>query len=139
MIFEEGHALTRDNGCGMGRFEMVVSHVCRYWRQLVLDNLSFWSTVVISLPGPLDIVESYMQRSQPLLLDLFIHIEAPFEDDLHFDVLDTINPHVSRWRQLGIRSPHPSPEPGMAGNEKNASTTSASPDSTSLCGLLSQS
>lgn len=79
-------------------FERVASHVCARWRDIAIALPNLWNTINLDVPphspSALHRLSTYISRSNPFPLDLFISCHTT---DL---VLDLLLPHASRWRQL---------------------------------------
>ena len=102
-------------------FQVLVSHVCRFWRDVALNMPSLWTNLDFTEGPPFMKSSVWIQRSQNLPLD--IHIDCGGSDDDDDDdetstvsefsdsiastedlivVLDLIVPHVARWRSLRV-------------------------------------
>ncbi|KAJ7710375.1 hypothetical protein B0H17DRAFT_1190127 [Mycena rosella] len=98
------------------RRDAVVSHVCVYWRDIVLMNTIFWSIVCVDNYTPLIDLHCSLSRSResPLAVRLVFHSEpdpdrggaySPREEYFQW-LLATIGPHLIRARRLSVYSPH---------------------------------
>ena len=79
-------------------FERVASHVCATWRDVAIGLPNLWNTIDLHVrpasAAALHRLSTYLSRSQPFPLDIFISSQD-------FDpVLDLLLPHALRWRQL---------------------------------------
>ncbi|KDQ62670.1 hypothetical protein JAAARDRAFT_54575 [Jaapia argillacea MUCL 33604] len=92
-------------------FEVLVSHVCRSWRNIALHTASLWTLIQFRDISHLDRAKAYVERSRNRLLDILVdtvdethHIRGVtlFRDE--FDpVFEIITPHVKRWRTLILK------------------------------------
>ncbi|KAF8633212.1 hypothetical protein AX15_001448 [Amanita polypyramis BW_CC] len=89
-------------------FALVASHVCARWRDVALHQPHFWNTIDINIRGlghrravTLHRLQTYLTRSQPFPLDVFISCDTSDE------ALDLLLPHASRWRQLCLVTASP--------------------------------
>ena len=103
-------------------FQVLVSHVCRFWRDVALNMPSLWTNLDFTEGPPFTKSRVWIERSQNLPLD--IHIDCGGSDDDDDDdeesstvsefsdsiatkedlivVLGLIVPHVARWRSLRV-------------------------------------
>ncbi|KAH7885048.1 hypothetical protein F5I97DRAFT_1928465 [Phlebopus sp. FC_14] len=98
-------------------FQVVVSHVCRHWRNVALSTPSLWTQInvlCIERP-PFERVSTLLERSKSLPLDIRIDWEPPddafptddepprsfSEDDLKA-LLALLIPHVPRWGSIWV-------------------------------------
>ena len=86
-------------------FEIVASHVNRHWRDVAIHLSSLWCKIDIVPFQSIDLLQMYLVRSQPRLLDIDIKLDEvnPYEPHIRED--DTLVPslamliaHVDRWR-----------------------------------------
>ncbi|KAH7916178.1 hypothetical protein BJ138DRAFT_692157 [Hygrophoropsis aurantiaca] len=97
--------------------EMDASHVCRYWRNVVLQSPVLWTILRIDLRSkdhcpvhhdrpPFYRVQAYARRSQSLPLE--IHIQHDWDGPLSIrdfkDLLDILFLHINRWTLLSFTS-----------------------------------
>jgi len=92
--------------------EVVLSHVCRYWRSIALDMPTLWTryryhSYIFYPPGPsLHRLEAYLERSGDRLLDL--RFDFRIAQGNHYDcgsrlqMIAKIVSHVKRWRRISI-------------------------------------
>ncbi|KAJ8518570.1 hypothetical protein ONZ45_g4366 [Pleurotus djamor] len=105
-------------------FQLLVSHVCRQWREIALNTACLWTTIHFSRPGHMARAREYIRRCLPpindpdryrksptQLIDIMVDTVSPDECrpglDLckdHFDdVFDIIMPHVTLWRAFHLK------------------------------------
>ena len=95
-------------------YQVVVSHVSRYWRQVALRTHSLWTTLHFRETCHISRAETYLARCLPssaYLLDILVDTIA--EEDhipgitLYANEIKTIFqiiiPHVSRWRAFHLK------------------------------------
>lgn len=58
-------------------FPILVSHVCRHWRDVATGTPSLWTALKFSLGSPLDKARAYLERSKALPLEIVIDCSAP--------------------------------------------------------------
>ncbi|EIM85812.1 uncharacterized protein STEHIDRAFT_98008 [Stereum hirsutum FP-91666 SS1] len=96
-------------------FQILVSHVCRRWRDVAIQSPHLWTELDFTDGPPFDKAKTYIQRSKECPLDIDIDCTDPEEDDYstsdsstsppphlispaHLDTIrDIILPHVARW------------------------------------------
>lgn len=103
-------------------FQILVSHVCSRWRNLVLDTPSFWSKLNFAEGPPYERSRIWIERAKDIPLDLKIDCRVddfdPVVSEEEIDgepilvpeidkeqlktILDLIMPHVARWRSLVV-------------------------------------
>ncbi|KAF8626404.1 hypothetical protein AX17_006571 [Amanita inopinata Kibby_2008] len=91
-------------------FEVVASHVSSRWREIVLRDPLFWSTIDITVGGPLreracplDKIQVYLSRSLPCLLDITLRDLNPLPDSRAIgNAISMLLPHSPRWRRLCV-------------------------------------
>jgi hypothetical protein len=99
-VFEAGHRLLPESQIP---FRLLVSQVCRHWRQVALGSSILWTRVDAVSTTPLELVAEYLQRSKAHGLDLRIVLRGPDAiDDQR--ILQLVIGHVTRWRHLSIAS-----------------------------------
>ncbi|KIK01314.1 hypothetical protein K443DRAFT_678459 [Laccaria amethystina LaAM-08-1] len=91
--------------------EVVISHVCRGWRSIALSFPPLWST--FRHDSTCDQVDRqsgnrlavYLERSSSHLLDLYFHFRCSTRSrGLFKPMLESILPHVARWRRFFLIS-----------------------------------
>jgi hypothetical protein len=91
-----------------GRPDLRVSHVCRRWREIVLDYPLFWSHVNITAIGPVGVTEMLARaKMAPLCLEAMISqfIYPPYRwEDVFQKVLQAHVSHIYRLR-ISAKSP----------------------------------
>ena len=77
-----------------------VTHVCRQWRQVALDDSSLWATITGFYPSAEWVSESLVRaRTAPLVIDFLF---TP-----RLEILSMFPPHVSHIRELRLRNLSP--------------------------------
>ncbi|KAH0832320.1 hypothetical protein J3R83DRAFT_13332 [Lanmaoa asiatica] len=98
-------------------FPVVVSHVCRHWRNIAFSTPSLWTTIVVPPEArpPYEPVSLLLERSKGVPIDIYISCDpdehevdcdatdngAPSEADLKF-LYSLLIPHVHRWRTIEV-------------------------------------
>ncbi|THH16863.1 hypothetical protein EW146_g3834 [Bondarzewia mesenterica] len=92
-------------------FEVLVSHVCRHWRQVALNTPSLWTNIRMRKPSHLERSTEFIRRSRTKLLDILIdtvamsdHVEGHTlcKHEFH-PAYDIIDPHSERWHSLVLK------------------------------------
>lgn len=92
------------------RTEVTISHVTRRWRHVALATPRLWTTIHRAMCESFDRLETYLQRSDPILFDLTIMIGNKrglkhVENDATISTLYlSIALHMGRCRRLNISS-----------------------------------
>jgi len=60
-------------------FQVLVSHVCRHWREIALESPTLWTTLSFTEGSPFEKSSIWIERSKGLPLD--IHIDCTILDD----------------------------------------------------------
>ena len=97
------HALVESLWSGMLHLGQIrVTHVCRQWRQVALDDSSLWATFTGFWPREEWISEALVRaRNAPLVID--------FDLTPSLRKLSKFIPHISHIRELRLRNLYPSP------------------------------
>ncbi|EIN09863.1 hypothetical protein PUNSTDRAFT_66163 [Punctularia strigosozonata HHB-11173 SS5] len=92
-------------------FEVLVSKVCRHWRQVALGLPGLWCALVIRKVRHVDRAMAYIARSQKLPLEIVV--DSPSTDthvpgltlcrDEVDDVFQAILPALDRWRSFTLK------------------------------------
>ncbi|KAK7035493.1 hypothetical protein VNI00_011786 [Paramarasmius palmivorus] len=87
-------------------FELVVSHVSRYWRAVAIGTRQLWSNISIQAGGSLSAMQEYLQRSAECSLDITIISDGPVfgGPDFTLTLLDAAMEHINRWRRCTVDS-----------------------------------
>ncbi|KZP15615.1 hypothetical protein FIBSPDRAFT_935050 [Athelia psychrophila] len=88
-------------------FEILISHISHNWRRLAHNLPRLWTRVIIDTTAPhhTEMATDYFQRSKDMLLDVFVHLSAPFSKrSLFATSWSPINAHSGRWRTLRVES-----------------------------------
>ncbi|KAJ7593907.1 hypothetical protein C8J56DRAFT_925502 [Mycena floridula] len=93
--------LERDIGLA---FEVIVSHVSTFWRDIALDSRILWSRIYITLTTPPSRVDVYLARSGQAGLDININLtEIGFKVPTHTpEMLDAVVSQIGRWERCWI-------------------------------------
>jgi len=95
-------------------FQVVVSHVCQYWRQVALRAPHLWTTLHFREKHHIERAMEYLARctrSTTCLLDILFdsvseedHIPGVtlYKDEVR-TIFQTIIPHVKRWRSFHLK------------------------------------
>ncbi|KAG8924668.1 hypothetical protein FRC01_011202, partial [Tulasnella sp. 417] len=87
-------------------FPVIISHVCRLWRQHALDTPGFWTSLRFKSPIPkIEKYHAWLERSKDAPFDLEVGWQ-PFEGASvkHAKaIMRLIFPHVQRLRSLQVR------------------------------------
>ncbi|KAI6001802.1 hypothetical protein EDD15DRAFT_1554625 [Pisolithus albus] len=88
--------------------------VSRSWRDIILDQPSFWSTIEIDDERSLSHVREHLEKSQEAPLKIIIRGELFDANDTIREGLDLLVPHANRWQSLFIDTqtfvPRPVPQ-----------------------------
>jgi len=93
-------------------FPIVVSHVCRHWRNIAFSTPSLWTTITVPPEErpPYEFAMTLLERSRGLPIDIYIDcephehdcdVEPPSDADLKF-LLSLLIPHIHRWRTMEL-------------------------------------
>ncbi|KAF5316498.1 hypothetical protein D9619_006364 [Psilocybe cf. subviscida] len=106
LVFEE-YCYSGDALKGLKPPQLVITHVCHYWRTVALSCTTLWSALDISPQTSLDMIAIYLQRSGDLPLSLQVDLRHDVSDpSTHEHVMstwNTIKSTASRWRRLHIQ------------------------------------
>ena len=73
-----------------------VTHVCRHWREVALDNSSLWAKITCGMPTNTKWMSEILARAKNTLLDIEFHTLTETGPEALF----MIPPHLSHTRQL---------------------------------------
>ncbi|KAH7884070.1 hypothetical protein F5I97DRAFT_1647657 [Phlebopus sp. FC_14] len=93
-IFHMGTHCDGDDGA---QFPVLVSHVCRSWREAAVNTCTLWTKIFISSAGVarwtdfrvgpvLPQASGFVLRSRARLLDIKLHVMLPREGDIRIDI-----------------------------------------------------
>ncbi|KAF5337119.1 hypothetical protein D9611_003228 [Ephemerocybe angulata] len=86
--------------------EVALSHVCHHWREVAINDPSLWRSFRYKTPrwkrDPLNRFGTYLDRSSPTSIDLFIHFNFSSHEDM--TLLSAAALQVHRWRRVTIIS-----------------------------------
>nr|GAT48355.1 predicted protein [Mycena chlorophos] len=101
------------SGCtASADFQLLVSHVCRHWRQVALRMSCLWTRLHFREPTHILRAEEFLQRVSPNhSLDILVDTVSPEEHipgiNLCREEMNTIftliTPHVARWRSFHLK------------------------------------
>lgn len=79
------------------------SHVCRLWRDVALEHAPLWASS-ITLQNDMDRLQVFLRRSKQaaLVVSSLASAKRYFADELHPNILRTLQPHASRIRSLKL-------------------------------------
>ncbi|KAI0785268.1 hypothetical protein C8Q75DRAFT_776626 [Abortiporus biennis] len=98
-------------------FEILVSHVCKRWREVALEVPTLWTTIDFAEGEPYERTQVYLERSKSALIDISIdvtddpHDSSDSEEEDEEDskrqkeivrevelMISLVEPHIYRWR-----------------------------------------
>ncbi|KAI6127102.1 hypothetical protein F5141DRAFT_1210419 [Pisolithus sp. B1] len=85
--------------------------VSRRWRDVILDQPSFWSRISIYSRQSLDRAREHLEKSREAPLDIIIHGWLFDSYDTIREGLDLLVPHANRWHSLSVHSWTDMPRP----------------------------
>ncbi|KAI0081611.1 hypothetical protein K474DRAFT_1656418 [Panus rudis PR-1116 ss-1] len=96
---------------GSPKFEVLVSHVCRYWREVALTASNLWTTIHFRTVPHMHRAEEYLSRSGRMLIDVVVDTTSETEHKPGFtlfrnefrQVFSIVTPHIVRWRSLSLK------------------------------------
>lgn len=101
-------------------FQVLVSHVCKHWREVAIDSPELWNFITFSEGPPFSRSKIWIERSKGQTLNIDIDCTRPkdgnpdsdmiedqepepfFSESDFSTILDVIIPHVDRWRSLEV-------------------------------------
>lgn len=92
-------------------FEILVSCICKLWRNVALETPSLWTTITVlnTECPPYGRVAAYLERSNSISLDIcldYVSREALWSPSVETDnfkaLLTLLTPHLSRWASLRV-------------------------------------
>lgn len=91
-----------------------LSRVSRHWRDTILDQPNFWSTIEIDGRGSSSHVQGHLEKSREAPLDIIIQGDWFNANDTIREGLDLLVPYANRWQSLFINvwtdMPRPVPQ-----------------------------
>ncbi|OSD07618.1 hypothetical protein PYCCODRAFT_1359216, partial [Trametes coccinea BRFM310] len=96
---------------GQPTFELLISHVCRYWRQVALHTPHLWTTIHFRTRAHMARADAYLARNGKLPIDIYVDTCSEDDYQLRKDLLfrreflpvfDILLPHIDRWRELHL-------------------------------------
>ncbi|KAI6018167.1 hypothetical protein PISMIDRAFT_683106 [Pisolithus microcarpus 441] len=88
-----------------------LSRVSRSWRDIILDEPSFWSTIEIDGGRSLSHVREHLEKSREAPLNIIIRGELFDANDTIREGLDLLVPYAYRWQSLFIYTQTDIPRP----------------------------
>jgi hypothetical protein len=98
-IFKAG-SLTKLKRCEIP-FPLLVSSICRYWRDVTINTPDIWTNIHISMRRPLKYTLVFLERSKSSLLDITINVIGAHYSSF-IEVSNAISSHIYRTRRLVI-------------------------------------
>ncbi|KAF8486841.1 hypothetical protein DFH94DRAFT_849382 [Russula ochroleuca] len=95
LVFEDP-ACSREQNLGWIR----ATHVCRFWRQVALNDSSLWATIS-GISAKTELISEMWARSRNVPLDIDIHLDGASG----LQVLHMFPPHLSHTRELRLHGP----------------------------------
>ena len=87
-------------------FNLVVSSVCRRWRNIALMFPLLWQRITMRESEPYRWTQLCLERTKQCPLDIALWLESEdgevFGADHMSQVMDILQPHVNRWRTFGL-------------------------------------
>ncbi|KAI6127098.1 hypothetical protein F5141DRAFT_372585 [Pisolithus sp. B1] len=80
----------------------ILACVSRHWRNIILDQPSFWSTIEIASSRSLGRAKKHLKKSREIPLDITIRKGFLDSNDTIREELDLLVPFANRWRSLSI-------------------------------------
>ena len=96
LVFEDP-ACSREQNLGRIR----ATHVCRFWRQVALDDSSLWATIFSGFSANPELISEMLARSRSAPLNIDIHLDGTSGRE----VLRMFPPHLSHTRELRLHGP----------------------------------
>ncbi|KIM64130.1 hypothetical protein SCLCIDRAFT_659561 [Scleroderma citrinum Foug A] len=81
-----------------------LAQVSRRWRDTILDNPIFWTTITLTTLNP-SAIRTHLKRNGNLFLDIVIKVEespSTIFEGLDYFRLPIVMPHAHRWRALEV-------------------------------------
>ncbi|KAI6106746.1 hypothetical protein EDD16DRAFT_1713135 [Pisolithus croceorrhizus] len=80
----------------------ILACVSRHWRNIILDQPSFWSKIEIASSRSLGRAKKHLKKSREIPLDITIRKGFLDSNDTIREELDFLVPFANRWRSLSI-------------------------------------
>ncbi|KAG8949703.1 hypothetical protein FRC03_000269, partial [Tulasnella sp. 419] len=96
---------------GNQEMPVIISHVCRKWRQYILDIPTMWSVIQFKSRGREEDWArqiTYLKRSRSAPLDITVWGSRRADQDTYLgtsrvmEILRIVKPHIHRWRAIHI-------------------------------------
>lgn len=101
-------------------FEVIVSHVCRRWREVALTTPALWAQVAITSSTMHSKTQAYLARAKTVAVDITIDLKSPSTDvsalvsvsrgtkkqiaQMVFEHWLLLSPSISHWRTFALRT-----------------------------------
>ncbi|KAF7308414.1 hypothetical protein HMN09_00690200 [Mycena chlorophos] len=93
---------------------LLLSHVCRYWRDVALQNHELWSFIFVSQPPrdalrvkpSIELVKTWLERSHEWPVDLQTDLQNPTASKV-MALLRLLITHSARWRAVNFEMKTP--------------------------------
>lgn len=94
-------------------FELLISHVCRHWRDVAVGTPALWTSIDFEDGPPYEKSRTYLERSKNAPLELSVDLTLDDDeaedypdlgaalDDLH-QIMKLVVAHVSHWRSFEL-------------------------------------
>jgi hypothetical protein len=88
--------ILQHRGCGQDL--IMATHVCRYWRSVLISDQSLWTSYQFSSTHDVDRTLAYLKRCEAMTIDIKINLK----DLQNLDVLQHLVPHIARTKSFII-------------------------------------
>ncbi|KAG9315490.1 hypothetical protein JVU11DRAFT_3103 [Chiua virens] len=98
---EDGSDASESSDSISPSFQVIVSHVCRHWREVALSTPSIWTTIEVTPEccPPYQHVSTMLERSKGLPIDVLVDSGLGHRSSILYGLLV---PHIHRWRTVRI-------------------------------------
>ena len=90
-------------------FQIVVSHVCRHWRNVALSTPSLWTCIKVTpeVRPPYEYISTRLERGKALPIHINVNCErkrcVQLPSDAYLESLfSLLSPHIHRWRTMEV-------------------------------------
>ncbi|KAG6856529.1 hypothetical protein H0H87_003454 [Tephrocybe sp. NHM501043] len=80
-VDEEEEEKREDELKGVLQFQVLVSHVCRHWREVALETPPLWTSLDFMEPAPYEKSQAWIQRAKNGPLDISIDCSIPTDEE----------------------------------------------------------
>ncbi|PPR02837.1 hypothetical protein CVT24_002234 [Panaeolus cyanescens] len=83
---------------------LTLSHVCQYWRQVIVSHPLFWSNIVVLIGHKSSefLLETWLARSDATMLSIWVHVPHLFDAKIFFRCIHTLHSHSRRWKAISF-------------------------------------